>query len=394
MSKTGKVNKCHILLIDDEIRFLKSISKLFRMRGMDPAMAATGEEGLTILENEPFDVVVLDVKMPGMGGMETLHRIKEKHLQTEVLLLTGHANTQDGVDGIKAGAFDYLSKPIEFDHLLTKINQAFEKILMNKEKNRQAALRVKMEQQMMAKERLAALGTMAVGVAHEINNPVAIIHEAADWMRLLLKRKELVNMPLRSDFEKALEKIETGIARTKKITHQLLGSVKTADMATYELDLGVLVNETVELANKDASKKGIFISVNNNEGDKIIWSDPYRLRQVLLNLLTNAVHATKPGGDITVSIEDAGEEVYLKVKDTGQGIPKENRDKIFDPFFSTKSPGEGTGLGLYLTRRIVENLGGSIDFQSRYGQGTEFRIKLPRHLNKQIEQHTGNNRIA
>jgi two-component system, NtrC family, sensor kinase len=239
----------------------------------------------------------------------------------------------------------------------------------------------------MAKERLAALGTMAVGVAHEINNPLAIIHEAADWMRLLLRRRDLVNMPLRSDFEKALEKIDTGVERTKNITHQLLGSVKKADMAAYKSDLSVLVDESVELANKEALKKNISISIKKNDGDKIIWSDPYQIRQVLLNLLTNAVHATKPEGEITVSIEDAGEEVYLKVRDTGQGIPKENLDKIFEPFFSTKSPGKGTGLGLYVTRRIVENLGGSIDCQSRYGQGTEFRVKLPRHLVKRSEQH-------
>jgi two-component system, NtrC family, sensor kinase len=382
-----KANKLHLLLIDDEVAFLKSISKLFRRRGIDPALGTTGEKGLTILENEPIDVVVLDVKMPGMGGIETLHRIKEKHPKTEVILLTGHANTQDGVDGIKAGAFDYLNKPIEFDHLLTKINQAFDKILMNEEQERQAAFSAKMEQQMMAKERLAALGTMAVGVAHEINNPLAIIHEAADWMRLLLRRRELVNMPLRSDFEKALEKIDTGVERTKNITHQLLGSVKKADMAAYKSDLSVLVDESVELANKEALKKNISISIKKNDGDKIIWSDPYQIRQVLLNLLTNAVHATKPEGEITVSIEDAGEEVYLKVRDTGQGIPKENLDKIFEPFFSTKSPGKGTGLGLYVTRRIVENLGGSIDCQSRYGQGTEFRVKLPRHLVKRSEQH-------
>lgn len=387
MKNSVKANKLHLLLIDDEVAFLKSISRLFRRRGIDPALGTTGEEGLTILENEPIDVVILDVKMPGIGGIETLHRIKKKHRKTEVILLTGHANTQDGVDGIKAGAFDYLSKPIEFDHLLIKINQAFDKILMNEEQERQAAFSAKMEQQMMAKERLAALGTMAVGVAHEINNPIAIIHEAADWMRLLLRRRDMVNMPLRSDFEKALEKIDTGVERTKNITHQLLGTVKKEDMAAYELDLSVLVKESVELANKEALKKKIFISIKKNDGDKIIWSDPYQIRQVLLNLLTNAVHATKPEGEITVSIEDAGVEVYLKVRDTGQGIPKENLDKIFEPFFSTKSPGKGTGLGLYVTRRIVENLGGSIDCQSRYGQGTEFRVKLPRHPGRQAEQH-------
>ena len=180
MRNSVKANKLHLLLIDDEVAFLKSISKLFRRRGIDPGIGTHGRRRAHYPKNEPIDVVVLDVKMPGIGGIETLHRIKKKHRKTEVILLTGHANTQDGVDGIKAGAFDYLSKPIEFDHLLIKINQAFDKILMNEEQERQAAFSAKMEQQMMAKERLAALGTMAVGVAHEINNPIAIIHEAGD----------------------------------------------------------------------------------------------------------------------------------------------------------------------------------------------------------------------
>ena len=108
----------HLLLIDDEDDFRRTVSKRLMKRGIDTKQAATGKECLEILTKDPVDVVVLDVKMPGMDGIETLHHIKKNHPKTEVIMLTGHATTQDGVDGIKTGAFDYLSKPIELEHLL------------------------------------------------------------------------------------------------------------------------------------------------------------------------------------------------------------------------------------------------------------------------------------
>jgi two-component system NtrC family sensor kinase len=108
-----------------------------------------------------------------------------------------------------------------------------------------------------------------------------------------------------------------------------------------------------------------------------IWSDPYQLRQVLMNLLTNAIHATGARGKITITIEEKGEEAILTVQDTGEGIPKENLERIFEPFFSTKSTGEGTGLGLFVARGIVDKLGGKIEVESQIGHGASFRITLP-----------------
>jgi signal transduction histidine kinase len=112
-----------------------------------------------------------------------------------------------------------------------------------------------------------------------------------------------------------------------------------------------------------------------------IWSDSYQIRQVLLNLLTNAIHAVNSEGTITIAIEDVGDGQVVTVSDTGPGIPRENLDKIFEPFFSTKSPGQGTGLGLFVSRGIVEKLGGTVEVVSKIGQGARFSIRLPKHLN-------------
>ena len=233
---------------------------------------------------------------------------------------------------------------------------------------------------MIATARLASLGTLATGVAHEINNPLAIIKESAGWMKLLLKKKEMVKMPHKQDFEMALDKIEKGIERSRRITHQLLGFVRKRDSALSEVDLKELVDEAIQLVGREAADKDIEFVQKLDVSAGPIWSDPYQLRQVLINLLINAIHATEAGGKITIILEPVGEDVPLTVQDTGEGIPKENLERIFEPFFSTKSPGESTGLGLYVTRGIIEKLGGQIEVESRLGHGASFCVRLPKYL--------------
>lgn len=371
-----------LLLVDDEEDFRRTISKRLKRRGITPEQAENGEVCLSILEQKPMDVVVLDVKMPGMNGIETLRHIKEKYPKTEVIMLTGHATTQDGVDGIKEGAFDYLTKPIELEHLLGKIRQANEKILREQEKLREAEFRAKMEQQMIATERLASLGTLAAGVAHEINNPLAIIKESVGWMNVILNKEELARIPRKQDLSKALEKIENAIERATRITRQLLGSVKETDSVLAEIKISELADEAIGLTKKEAGNKDIEIAKDIDPSIGSIWSDPYKLRQVLINLITNAISATGSGGKITIKIENTAEGMCLSVSDTGHGIPKENLEKIFEPFFSTKPPGEGTGLGLFVSRRIIENLGGKIEVDSQFGYGTTFLVRLPKYIKK------------
>ena len=381
----GMMKDVRLLLVDDEIDFRQTLANRLRKRGLTPEQAGSGEECLSILEQKSMDVVVLDVKMPGINGIEVLEHIKKKYPKTEVILLTGHASTRDGVEGIKSGAFDYLTKPIEVEHLLGKIKQASEKISRAEkirqweQKLREVEFRAKMAQQMMATERLASLGTLATGVAHEINNPLAIIKESAGYMRLILKREELAEMPRKQDFELALTKIEGGVERARRITHQLLGAARKDDSVVSEVNLRELVNEAVQLVYREAANKDIEIIQETDPSLNAIWSYSYQLRQVLINLLTNAIHATDSGGRITIILESVGDEAALTVRDTGEGIPRENLERIFEPFFTTKSPDEGTGLGLFVTRGIIEKLGGSVSVESRTGHGSSFCVRLPKN---------------
>lgn len=364
-----------VLLVDDEADFRAVLKRRLQKRGFSVLEADSGRGCRSVFEERPadapVDVVVLDVKMPETSGIEVLEWIKASHPGTEVILLTGHASAADGVEGIKKGAFDYLTKPVELDHLVRKINQAVS--------NREAlAFKAKIDRQMADTERLASLGTLSAGIAHEIDNPLATIREASAYMRLLLEKAAPEEMPRKKDFENAVAKIETGVARARRITHQLLGFVKQQPSLMVPTDLRELVAETVGLAQKEAWKQGIRIVQETGEADGTIQSDPHAIRQVLVNLLTNAIHAAGEGGLVTVSLAPAGPAVVLSVKDTGGGIPEEYLKKIFLPFFTTKPPDRGTGLGLYVTAGIIKRLHGSIEIDSRPGEGACFRVTLPR----------------
>ena len=382
-SDTKPANDIAILLVDDERDFRDILSKRLGRRGIRVLEAAGGAEALRMLEQRPVDVVVMDVKMPDMNGIEALRRVKAFRPATEVILLTGHADTRDGVEGIQAGAFDYLAKPVEIEHLVRKITQAHHKIQRGIAERQEAAFRERIQQQMVVAERLAALGTLATGVAHEINNPLAIVRESAGWMEQVLAAPEMRDIPRRGDFEKALDRIHKAVDRARRITQQLLQAVKTHSAETVdpasmtEVRLKDLVEESIGLVAPEAADKRVAISLESAEPPPIAWSEPYALLQVLLNLLTNAVQATNPGGRITVTLSGSVEEAKIAVQDTGCGIRPEDLNRVFEPFFTTKRVGEGTGMGLYVSWGIVTQLGGFISATSRPGEGTLFAITLP-----------------
>jgi signal transduction histidine kinase len=178
-------------------------------------------------------------------------------------------------------------------------------------------------------------------------------------------------------YENALQKIENSVKRARTITHQLLADVGKKERVLTEIDMAALVTETIRLIRRDAERKGIRVNLAADRDMRTLWSDPNQIRQVLINLLNNAIHATDEDGEITVRLAARGTGAALDIIDSGSGIPKENQDRIFEPFFSTKSPGEGTGLGLFVTRDIVEKFGGTLTVESELGKGSRFSVYIP-----------------
>jgi signal transduction histidine kinase len=370
--------RIRILIADDEDGFRETLAKRLEKRGAVVNQAPGGKEALVSLAQEPVDVVLLDVRMPGMNGLTVLDNIRRDHSDTEVILITGNVNTQEGVTGIKAGAFDYLTKPIEIEHLISKIRQAFDKLIRAQEQAKEERFRVRMEQQLIAADRLAALGTLSAGTAHEINNPLAIINDAAGWLRSRAAKDESLSSEMRTDLERAMDKIESSVKRARRITHQMLSFSRQTESSIKEFNLSDLAVEVVDLTRKAASECQADVSAACEIKDLRVWSDPYQVRQVLINLVTNGLYAVSPGG--RVELITTGDETHAIaiVRDNGPGIPPENLEKIFEPFFTTKPPGEGTGLGLSVSRGIIEKLGGRITVESKLGDGAIFKVVLPK----------------
>jgi len=226
--------------------------------------------------------------------------------------------------------------------------------------------------------KLAAIGRLGAGVAHEINNPLAIISEKGGLIRDILTMSE--KMPPKEKFLELIDSVLSSVERCSKITHRLLGFAKHMDIQHERINLEILLREVLEFLGKEASYRGIKVDFNVPEDFPTIESDRGQLQQVFLNIINNAFAAFKEGevnGRVDITMKQLGpNQVNVSVTDNGIGIPEENLEHIFEPFFTTKK-GYGTGLGLSITYGIVEKLGGNISVESKVGQGTCFSIILP-----------------
>jgi signal transduction histidine kinase len=367
-----------VLLVDDEVDFVTSLGQRLALRDLPTLTATSGPDALAVLENHQVDVVVLDVRMPGMDGIETLRRIKEADPRVEVVMLTGHADLESALEGMRFGFFDYLTKPVQLPTLIEKIEDAFRRRIGDETETHEV-FTDKLEQHMIVADRLSSLGELAASIAHEINNPLAVISESAGWLRSRIARPDVSRDDLVASTELALGKIETAIDRAVRISRNFLRFARAPDAVIRDTDLAELASEVADLMAKTADDANTTISLEIEPGaDLTVRSDPYQLRQVLLNLVTNAIQAIGSDGRVTLGVAGVDSEVRVSVTDDGTGIPEDHLERIFEPFFTTKADGKGTGLGLAVSRGIVEKLGGRIEVENRPIRGCEFRLVVPR----------------
>jgi len=247
-----------------------------------------------------------------------------------------------------------------------------------------------MNEQVIEAGKLASVGELAAGIAHEINNPMAIMVEEAGWIEDLLQEEEFKEGANLDEFKRAVKQIKTQGKRCKEITHKLLSFARKTDPAIKVVQLNDLVEEIVALCEQRAKYSSIHISMNLMPSLPTIHASPSELQQVLLNLINNSVDAMeKSGGQIDITTRVDGAHVVLDVADTGPGIPQANLARIFDPFFTTKAVGKGTGLGLSICYGIIHKLGGEVSVNSAVGIGAVFHIRIPR---PKVEGKTGTSR--
>jgi two-component system, NtrC family, sensor kinase len=235
----------------------------------------------------------------------------------------------------------------------------------------------KLNEQLIQSDKLAALGKMAAGIAHEINNPLAVIGEKAGWMKDLLADEEFRQSANFQEYLSSVEKIEKHVERARKITHNMLGFARRMEPHLDDVDVNRVLDQTIELLSNHARISNIDIMKRYQDDLPVIASDQSQLQQVFLNLINNAIDAIGANGHIEVATTMVDHHIVAHIKDDGPGIPKDHQRRIFDPFYTTKPSGRGTGLGLSISYSIIERMGGRISFDSEPGKGTTFTVKLP-----------------
>lgn len=423
--------KERILVVDDSAVARKAFTRALAAK-YECMEAKSVIEAFELLKTDEFDLVITDIIMPGLSGIELLRKVVDAYPKTAVLVVSGVDRPQRALDAVRLGAFDYLIKPCDTSVLTLTVERALERrsLLMNaqrykrdlEERNeelvRGKAQLERLQAQIVQSEKMASIGQLAAGIAHELNNPVGFVYGNLDLLEgcvkdllELLEFYDGIELPeaVRSDVEAIKNRINyttsaedltsivsdcrAGTERVKDIVLNLRTFSRLDEAEFKKTDVHEGIDSTLRLLSRYFSSGDVRLIRDYGELPSI---DAFssQLNQVWMNLLVNAAQAVSPGpGEVTISTRADDNYVLISVSDTGKGIAKDVLSKIFDPFFTTKAVGEGTGLGLSITFGIVERHGGRIDVVSEPGSGTTFTVTLPQAidadiLSKEIDVHT------
>lgn len=417
-----------ILIVDDE----ESVRNLFTFCLENQYVcqeAASVEEALEILAENSFELIITDLMMPGLNGVDLVDRVMELAPDTAIIMASGVDDPQSALEAVRRGAFDYLIKPCDLRELELTVERALQHRRLkldaqqyrldletrNRQLARGKAELERLQAQIIHHEKMASLGQLAAGIAHEINNPVGFISgnlallkqyiaelkELNDYYENAALPAEIVEgakavkekihyEQLSEDLMWLFEDCSHGAERISAIVKNLRIFSRLDESEITKTDIHEGIDSTVRLLSQYYNAGnitlirdyGILPSVEAFAG---------QLNQVWMNILVNAAQAigTKYGN---VSIKTFVDEAFavIQISDTGGGIPEEVRSRIFEPFFTTKTVGEGTGLGLSISFGIISQHRGSIDVESTLNQGTTFTIRLPIE-NQQLQEYTKKN---
>jgi two-component system, NtrC family, sensor kinase len=263
--------------------------------------------------------------------------------------------------------------------LLIAIGAFFTTRAMMKELTQMERKKAASDEMAMQSSKMAALGKMAAGIAHEINNPLAVIGEKAGWIKDLLGMEDVAKSANFQELSDSVNKIEYHVLRAKTVTHRLLGFARRMEPLTERVNINTVLDESIDFLENEARYRNIDIQTNYAPDLPLTTTDQSQVQQVFLNIINNAIDAIGKDGEIIINTRTTrkNNEISIEISDNGPGMTKEVLQKIFDPFFTTKEVGKGTGLGLSITYSIVEKLGGRILVASEEGKGTTFTIYLP-----------------
>jgi two-component system, sensor histidine kinase and response regulator len=358
--------KSRLVIIDDEEVVLDSCKLILRNENYEITTASNGESGIRIIEEDTPDLVFVDLKMPGISGFEVLKKINEIDPNIVTIVLTGFSTVSSAVEAMKNGAYDFLSKPFLPDEFRLITRRGLEKRKLVLE-----TIKLKREKGII-QEQFAAI------VSHELKSPLSVVQQ-----NLYLLEQELAGK-LSKDQIQLLEKSKSKINDLLNLIHTWLRviSVDINQLKDNFIKLSIenIVSKAVENHYLLAQKKGLHIEVDSFESFPLIQGDEGTLVEAVGNLLANAIKFSHQNGEIFIKGEINGEELEILVIDQGVGISKEDIPYIFDDFYSStrdENIKKSSGIGLAITRRIIEAHGGEINVMSEFGQGSTFIIKIP-----------------
>jgi two-component system NtrC family sensor kinase len=411
-----------ILLIDDSPIVLETVGSLFQTWGHKVVTAERADAGLVALEHTAFDIVVADVRMPGMDGLELLAAIRTRAPELPVIMLSSTTDMGIVLRAIHDGAFDYVNKDDGLEALGSAIRRALEHARLVRENRRlvdelrrmnlsleekvhdrtveleEVNLRLSTERSELARtldalrhtqsqliqaEKMATIGLFTAGIAHEINNPLAFLlpdfDEVQRWVTAYREGRDPDAIMNVDDLEQLLTDCRHGLLRIGRIVKQISVFAHQSAHEVERVEVAPLVSVAFRMLEKEAQRARADL-VTAVDPAALVRADSDQLQQVLFNLVLNAIQSLEAGraqGRIDVAARAHGRDIVISVADNGRGIAPANLERVFEPFFTTKSVGEGTGLGLSISRRLVQRMGGRLELRSRQGEGTTAYLVLP-----------------
>ena len=365
-----------ILVVDDEPINRQVLRNQLEMVGYRVEVAIDGLQGLKLLEKLNPQVILLDVMMPRISGYQTCYRIRQKYSASElpIILLTAKDQPEDTVRGFQHGANDYLTKPFSREELLIRVQFHLKLSKATSEVYRMMDDLRGMQNQLIQSAKLAAVGEMTSGIAHELKTPLAGISTILSGVELAKQLHQEIDM------DATCSRVNLLVQRCSAIIdHMRNYSRRTEETHSQTQIINQLLKNTLLLVEPQLKRIGGKLKLNLGHDLPFVVGNDIQLEQVFINLCNNACDAMEQSEERILTIQSmaVGDEVLVRVIDTGTGMRPEVQERIFESFFTTKSSAKGTGLGMSISQNIIEQHKGQIRFNSELGRGTTFEIYLP-----------------
>ena len=374
----------NILVVEGEAGIRATLCAILEDAGHKVIGLEKGDEALEMIRNRPFNVIITDIRLPDVDGMEILELAKEIDPDVAVFMMTGYASLETAVEAVNEGAYAYFVKPANGDEIKTTIINALRQQRLSRENRRlvddlQRSNKLLFEANKQLKKTTDAKSVFLANMSHELRTPLNTI---IGFSQLLLdgipgkinkEQRQCLNDMLASS-EHLLSLIDDVLDLSKVESGKM-------ELKLVNLNLANIINDVVQTVKPMLDDNRHVLEVSAKEKLPRVRADKGRLRQILLNLVSNAIKFTPPGGKLGIEVNKEGDWYQVSVVDNGIGIKKEDQERIFELFTQIdvlpEEKRKGTGLGLALTKQLVEMSGGKIWVESEYGKGSKFTFTLP-----------------